>query len=268
MAAPVPYPLVIAHRGASQARPEHTLGAYRLAIEQGASALECDVRLSADGELVCLHDRNLERTGGGATGIVSTMTVEQLRAVDWGAWRANGAGPVADDPESGRLVTLRELVELALGAGREIGLAIETKHPTRSGGKVEHEVARVLGEYGLAGGGLHSQVWARVMSFSALAVRRMAGLTPTLPLVFLVSASAPLPHRAGSLPPGSSTAGLDVALLRERPEVVAAHHEAGHQVWVWTVDEDDDVRRCLDTGVEAVITNRPDHVLDLVGGNS
>ena len=65
-------PLVIAHRGSSAAVAEHTVGAYRQAITEGADGLECDVRLSADGELVCLHDRTLERTGG-STGIVSSI---------------------------------------------------------------------------------------------------------------------------------------------------------------------------------------------------
>jgi len=82
-------PLVIAHRGASSAVAEHTVGAYRLAIAEGADALECDVRLSADGELVCLHDRTLERTGG-SNGIVSAMTLAELLAVDWGAWKHAG----------------------------------------------------------------------------------------------------------------------------------------------------------------------------------
>ena len=99
------------------------------------------MRLSADGELVCLHDRTLERTGG-SPGIVSTMSLAELRAVDWGAWK-HGSEPGAT-PRSGSLVTLRELVELALGAGREIGLAVETKHPSRAGGRLEHAVATLL----------------------------------------------------------------------------------------------------------------------------
>ncbi len=257
-------PLVIAHRGSSEAVAEHTVGAYRLAIEQGADALECDVRLTADGELVCLHDRTLERTGGSA-GIVSTMTLAQLREVDWGAWKHG------DDPhraaDSGSLLTLRELVELALGAGREIGLAVETKHPSRSGGRVEHEVARLLEEYALTGPRGPGDVWVRMMSFSALAVRRMASLCPDLPLVLLVGSPLPPPYRAGFLPSGVTTAGLDRVIVRDRPEIVAAHHDAGHEVFVWTVDEEADIRRCIDLGVDAIISNRPSAVLDSLDGS-
>jgi glycerophosphoryl diester phosphodiesterase len=257
-------PLVIAHRGSSEAVAEHTVGAYRRAVDEGADGLECDVRLTADGELVCLHDRTLERTGGGP-GIVSTMTLAQLRAVDWGTWKH---GTDADrPPESGSLLTLRDLVEIALTAGREIGLAVETKHPSRAGGRVEHEVARLLEEYGLTGPRGSGPVWVRMMSFSSMAVRRMAGLCPDLPLVLLQGAPLAPPYRGGFLPGGVTTAGLDRAIVRERPEIVAIHHEAGHEVFVWTVDDEEDIQRCIDLGVDAIISNRPGAVLDALGDN-
>jgi glycerophosphoryl diester phosphodiesterase len=257
-------PLVVAHRGSSDAVAEHTVGAYRRALEEGADGLECDVRLTADGELVCLHDRTLERTGGGS-GIVSALTLAQLQAVDWGAWKH---GTASDrEADSGTLITLRELLELALGAGREVGLAIETKHPSRSGGRVEHAVAALLQAYGLAGPRQEGAVWARMMSFSTLAVRRMASLCPQLPLVFLLGSPMPLAYRGAFLPAGANTAGLDIALVRDRPELVGLHHADGHEVYVWTVDAPDDIRRCVDLGVDALITNRPSIALDLLGRN-
>jgi glycerophosphoryl diester phosphodiesterase len=259
-----PQPLVVAHRGSSEAVAEHTVLAYRRALEEGADGLECDVRLTADGELVCLHDRTLERTGGGP-GIVSAMTLAELRAVDWGAWK-HGTGSDRE-ADSGTLITLRELLELAVGAGREVGLAIETKHPSRSGGRVEHAVAALLNEFGLAGPRQEGAAWARMMSFSALAVRRMASLCPSLPLVFLLGSPLPPPYRGTFLPAGAGTVGLDIALVRERPELVALHHHAGHEVYVWTVDALADMRRCLDLGVDALITNRPPAALDLLGRN-
>ena len=257
-------PLVIAHRGSSSAVAEHTVGAYRRAIAEGADALECDVRLSLDGELVCLHDRTLERTGG-SNGIVSAMTLAELRAVDWGAWKH--ASDSDRDPESAALVTLRELVELALDAGREIGLAVETKHPSRAGGRVEHALAELLKDYGIARSRRTGEVWARMMSFSAMAVRRMASLCPELPLVLLVSGQQPLPLRRPRLAAGAGTAGLDLALVRERPSIVAERHAAGNEVWVWTVDAEDDMALCLQLGVDAIITNRPATALDLIARN-
>jgi glycerophosphoryl diester phosphodiesterase len=106
-----------------------------------------------------------------------------------------------------------------------------------------------------------------MMSFSAMAVRRMASLLPDLPLVLLVSAQQPLPLRRSRLVAGAGTAGLDIALVRERPELVQDRHDAGNEVWVWTVDEEEDMRLCLELGVGAIISNRPAAVLDLLGRN-
>ncbi len=259
---PAGQPAVIAHRGSSHTVAEHTLAAYRLALAEGADGFECDVHLSADGELVCLHDSTLERTGG-SNGEVSSMTLEQLRAVDWGSWK-HGTAPDRD-PETGRLMTLRELIELALAAGRPIGLAIETKHPAPFGAEVEKKLAAVLVEYDLAGARRRGRTWARMMSFSAPAVFRMSALCPQLPTVLLVAAPIGSSHLGGALPEGVGTLALDVAVLRQHPEVVANQHGAGHDVYVWTVDADDDIRLCLELGVDAIISNRPGHVLEIAG---
>ena len=71
---------MVAHRGASADRPEHTLAAYELALQEGADGVECDVRLTRDGHLVCVHDRRVDRTSTG-TGLVSEMTLAQLRRI-------------------------------------------------------------------------------------------------------------------------------------------------------------------------------------------
>ena len=259
-------PLVLAHRGSSGELPEHTLAAFVRALEQGADGIECDVRRSADGELVCLHDRTLERTGG-RPGVVSTMTLAQLREVDWGVWRHPPTTPSAPGPRrrvagDGRLVTLHELVELALDAGRPVGLAIETKHPTRSGGRVERAVAELLRDHGLAHPVTPGRPWARMMSFSTLALRRIAALVPGLPTVQLVASGPALSVLPSPLLGGARTAGLDIAILRDRPGVVAAQRAAGREVFVWTVDEPDDVELCLHLEVDAIITNYPRAVLD------
>ncbi|MEU7318589.1 glycerophosphodiester phosphodiesterase family protein [Streptomyces sp. NPDC007083] len=91
-------PSVIAHRGASEAAPEHTLAAYRRAIEEGADGLECDVRLTADGHLVCVHDRRVNRTSNGR-GAVSALELADLAALDFGSWRDRHADPY-ESPDS------------------------------------------------------------------------------------------------------------------------------------------------------------------------
>src|SRR3954452_4151528 len=79
----VGHPFVVAHRGASAARPEHTLAAYELALQEGADGVECDVRLTKDGHLVCVHDRTVDRTSDGI-GAVSELTLDELRAMNFG----------------------------------------------------------------------------------------------------------------------------------------------------------------------------------------
>jgi hypothetical protein len=76
--------LVVAHRGASHEFPEQTLAAYREALRQGANGLECDVRLTKDGQLVCIHDKRIDRTSNG-TGRVRDMTLAELQEFDFGS---------------------------------------------------------------------------------------------------------------------------------------------------------------------------------------
>ena len=265
-------PQVVAHRGASEAEPEHTLAAYRRALEVGADALECDVRLTADGHLVCVHDRRVDRTSNG-TGLVSTLELTQLEGLDWGSWRRLPGVGEPDDVEEpdvvepgdrSRLLTLRTLLRLVADARPGVQLAIETKHPTRYGGLVERRLVEVLDAFGWARPAPERPSPVRVMSFSLLALRRMRQLAPALPLVYLADRMPSL-LRDGSLPRGVDAAGIGVNLLRAQPDLPHRLHQRGHQVHVWTVDEPDDVRRCLDAGVEVIITNRPRHVLRQLG---
>src|SRR5215204_6586712 len=81
--------LVVAHRGASAEAPENTLAAFRLALEQGAPAVECDVHLSADGSPVVIHDETVDRTTNGK-GAVAALTRAALRGLDAGSWHGPG----------------------------------------------------------------------------------------------------------------------------------------------------------------------------------
>ena len=139
---------VVAHRGASAAAPEHTLAAYERALADGADALECDVRLTADGHVVCVHDRRINRTSNGA-GVVSTKTLAELHSIDFGSWKATGGGSldgdeVVIDESRSRVLTLDRLLKLVSDCGRDVGLAVETKHPTRYAGLVEQRVVDAL----------------------------------------------------------------------------------------------------------------------------
>lgn len=242
---------VIAHRGASEDAPEHSLAAYQRAIEDGADGLECDVRLTADGHLVCVHDRRVNRTSNGR-GAVSTLELAQLAELDFGSWKGSEHATEAPDraePQRTTVLTLERLLRLVADAGRPVELAIETKHPTRWAGQVEERLLHLLGRHPLPG-----QV--RVMSFSARSLQRVRIGAPHLPTVFLMRFLLPR-HRAGRLPAGTRVTGPSIKILRRDPGYVARAQQAGHEVHVWTVDEPEDVELCAQLGVDAVITNRP-----------
>jgi glycerophosphoryl diester phosphodiesterase len=273
-------PRIIAHRGASTEAPEHTYAAYVAALSAEADGLECDVRLTADGHLVCVHDRRVNRVSNG-TGLVSSLELARLEELDFGRGHAardadsSGAGADADtaddeeadrdDPDglddrsANRVLTLRRLLDLVAAQPRRVELAIEVKHPSRYAGQVERSLVSMLDEYGWAPHGRAEKAESspvRIMSFSSSAVRRAHRLAPGVSTVFLME---PFVYRArgGALPTGSRIAGPSIEILRTRPESVERWHQAGYEVHVWTVDEPADFELCLSLGVDAVITNRP-----------
>ncbi|MGB6125224.1 MAG: glycerophosphodiester phosphodiesterase family protein, partial [Gordonia sp. (in: high G+C Gram-positive bacteria)] len=169
-------PAVVAHRGASGELAEHTLAAYDLALSQGADGLECDVRLTADEELVCVHDRTIDRTSDGV-GVVSEMTLSQLQEHDFGSWHSSGK------PAS--VLTLRELLTMTLDWHRPVRLFIETKHPVRVGSLVELKLMELLREFGVGSPPSADHSRAVVISFSAAGVWRVRRTAPMLPTILL-----------------------------------------------------------------------------------
>lgn len=261
---------VIAHRGASDDAPEHTLAAYRKAIEDGADALECDVRLTADGHLVCVHDRRVNRTSNGR-GAVSALELAELAALDFGSWKDREESESPDwDPVPGELtsvLTLERLLELVVetrAAGRPLQLAVETKHPTRWAGQVEERLLQLLKHFKLDAPSADEPSPVRIMSFSARSLHRIQVAAPMLPTVYLMQFVSPR-LRDGRLPAGARIAGPGMRIVRNHPGYIERLHRAGHRVHVWTVNEPEDVERCVDLGIEAIITNRPKQVLAQLG---
>ena len=251
---------VVAHRGFSSEEPEHSLAAYLRAVEAGADAVECDVRMTADGTLVLVHDRRIDRTSGGK-GVVSDFLLSDLQEHTFG-----GSGwHDFEDPQSelrNRLLTLESFLGAMLEASDTLEFAIETKHPTRFGKYIEVELVDVLKKMGLLKGGLAPRV--RIMSFARTAVTRVHELLPQVRTVFLV-AHNPVVYRDGHLPEGAYALGPGIDVVRKHPEVVRKVKAKGGQVHVWTVDEREDFELCVELGVDAIITNRPAKVLSWLG---
>jgi glycerophosphoryl diester phosphodiesterase len=244
--------------------PEHTLAAYLRALEDGADGLECDVRLTRDGHLVCVHDRRLDRTSNGR-GLVSAKTLAELDALDFGSWHPASLLPdEPSDPDLTRLLTLGRLLEAVRDCGRPVRLLIETKHPSRYGPEVERRLVALLRHHGLADPAPGDPVRVTVMSFAALALRRIRVLAPALPTVYLLEILPP-GMRRGRLPFGARIAGPSVGLVRTRPGLLPALHAAGLQSYVWTVNTEPDLDQVVAQEADGIITDRPRFVLDRLG---
>lgn len=250
---------MVAHRGSSATNAEHTLGAYVAALDEGAEALECDVRLTADGHLVCVHDRDLRRTAQNKR-LVSSMELSELEQLDFASWKHPWAeldDEAPDrDPELNKVLTMRRLLETVADYGRPVQLAIETKHPTRYAGLVERRLVDLLDDFGWAG----KDSPARIMSFSWIALRRVRRLAPDLRLVFLMDGPTDW-VRVRPFADHDWIAGPGIKLLRKHPEMIDRIRDSGTEVHVWTVNKQSDIDLCLDAGVSAVITDQPGKTL-------
>jgi glycerophosphoryl diester phosphodiesterase len=280
-------PLIVAHRGASSAVAEHTLDAYVSAIESGADAVECDVRLTKDGHLVCVHDRTVNRTSDGR-GVVSDLDLPGLNSLDFKSWHSDlpvSADQLLNDTpylagvapdrieQGGGVLTLEVLLGLVRDASRPIRVFIETKHPTRYQGLVEKELVELLARFGWAGEPGPAPTLRQppdmgnrvvVMSFAPTAIRRIKLLAPDIPTVLLLDRLLP-GRRDGMLPTGVAIAGPGLHVLRAEPDYVARAHSRGHPVYVWTVDDAWDLRFVRDLGVDTIATNRPAEVIAQIG---
>lgn len=256
-------PQVVAHRGASHDRAEHTLGAYLEALDSGADGLECDVRLTADGHLVCFHDRDLRRTGH-HQGLVSVMELAELDQLEFASWKNPWADlddeAVDADERLASVLTLRRLLETVADCGRRVELAIETKHPTRFAGLVERRLVDELRHVGWDRG--DSPV--RVMSFSYTALQRVERLAPDLRLVMLIEKARHWPVIKPVLGPGWIL-GPGIGQLTQHPSFARKLVRTGRDLHVWTVNTDEQLQLCLDLGVKAVITDRPAYLLGKLG---
>lgn len=266
---------VVAHRGSSGLQAEHTLEAYEQALREGADALECDVRLTRDGHLVCVHDRRVDRTSDGR-GVVSTLELADLADLDFAGWKARQGDPLLEasweepdtDPERGRVLTFDRLLQLVLDhretTGRRVQLQVETKHPTRYGGLVERSLVELLTRYGLATPVSRSVSAVAVLSYAPTSLRRIHTLAPLIPTVYNMD-RVPVRYRDGSLPLQVGAAGLALRIVKAYPRFVEKVQAHGRRVHVFTADEPDDIAYLLGLGVDAIISNHPRRVLRQLG---
>lgn len=233
-----PY-VVVAHRGASADYPENTEVAFRAAVAAGAPMVEFDVFQSRDGVWVCMHDDTVDRTTdarerlGRAGARVDQLTFSDLRRLDAGAW-------FGEEFRGARVATLEE----ALAAIAPAVPMIEHK-----GGDPAAMVAE-LRRLGVVEDVL-------VQSFDWDWLEALHRLEPRL-LIGALGGDEPSPARLADL----ARTGAQVVHWGHRrltPAAARAVRESGRLLCVYTVDDEDEVRRCLGLGCQMITTNRPAH---------
>jgi glycerophosphoryl diester phosphodiesterase len=236
--------LIIAHRGASGYKPEMTIPAYELALQQNVDGFETDVRLTKDLELVGIHDRKTGRVANSDL-VVSKSTLKQLQELDFSSDRAKAS-----------VMSIREFLTLAIDSGKPLTLTIETKHITRHHGLLENKLNDLLTEFRLDKN-QHEKVKIVLMSFNPLAVLRFSKLNPLIPRVQLKEKNYPLLHLYPN-PGNPEIVGPGIELLLKKPDLITKFKDQGKKVFVWTVNSPQDMRFCLERGIDAIITNYPD----------
>ena len=273
----------IAHRGASAAFAEHTRAAYAQALADGADGLECDVQLTADGEVVLWHDATLDRTSD-ATGDLHRHTLAELRALDTFSWRTADL-PGSHGKPGAQVLTLGDLATLAIEADRPVMLVVELKHPSPFGHALEDATLDVLRGHGWdprSGRLGRSEVSVCFMSFAPSSLEHLAPHVPGEALMFLVDELADADLVAdldpGAAPTPAAVAaaralvahGMDlvsdgavggfgpsVAWCRAHPDEVRDLVAQGRTLRVWTVDDVADAEFLVSLGVGELTTNTP-----------
>jgi glycerophosphoryl diester phosphodiesterase len=253
-----PRPLVFAHRGGSGLAPENTMEAFDTGLSLGADGLELDIRLSRDGAVVVHHDAMVDRTTNGH-GEVAAHTADELSRLDAG-YRFARISSDSLDPAR-RLVTGVPTLAAVLARHREARVIIELKlnHPELAAAAVEvvrraDAVDRVcFGSFGLR--------VLRAVRASEPAVATSAAHEEVRWALYRSWCRWPIQRPA--------YAGYQVPEWSGRTHVVSRRfveeaHRADLGVQVWTVDREDDARRLLECGVDALITDRPDVIVPLV----
>jgi glycerophosphoryl diester phosphodiesterase len=239
-------PLNLAHRGACHAAPENTMAAFRLAAEMGADGIELDVQLCKDGEVVVIHNLAVDATADGS-GQVKDLTLKEIQKLDAGSWYATAfAGE--------RIPTLAQVLN---ELGPRLMLNIELKGSTFLSQGLEAEVVRLVEDANL----VHQVI---VSSFNPVALWRFRRLNRFIPTGLLYAPDQPRYLRDRWLQPVLQLNALHPRWdMLEEASVVAAHRQ-GLEVNAWTCNDPDAMLRLVGWGVDAIITDRPDLLYDLL----
>jgi glycerophosphoryl diester phosphodiesterase len=239
-------PLILAHRGASHWAPENTLAAFRLAAEMGADGVELDVQLCKDGEAVVIHNFTVDETTDGS-GRVKDFTLAELQVLDAGSWYA---AEFAGECIPALAQVLHEL-------GPRLMLNIELKTMALFSDGLEAEVVRLIEDANM----VHRVI---VSSFNPAALWRVRRLNQHILTGLLYAPDMPRHLRDRWLQPLARPNALHPRWDMIDEQSVTAAHRQGLTVNPWACDDPNAMRRLIGWGVDAIITERPDLLHDLL----
>ncbi len=235
--------LNIGHRGAREVAPENTISSFLAAEKMGGHGIELDVMLSKDGELVVIHDYELDATTNGH-GPVKNYTLAELKKLDAGSW--------FDEAFAGeRIPTLAEVIE-ALDSQTRINIELKTESPATDG--LENAVVQAIQEYDL-----YDRVI--VSSFNPVALLRVKWADKRIPVGLIYAPDLPRYLSEGWFIPILRPEALHPEIRMVDEEYMEKARKKGYRVNVWTVNEAADLKRMLELEVDGIITDRPDQLL-------
>ncbi|TVR66755.1 MAG: glycerophosphodiester phosphodiesterase [Spirochaetaceae bacterium] len=262
----IPYPAVIAHRGASIVAPESTRRAYEIARDLGADYLEADLRQTADGRIVVIHDDTPARTSNVADLFpdradhqIGTFMLAELRRLDFGSWH----GPEFSHQE---ILTLEDLIAIARGGEHTPGLILETKDSYRYP-DMEERIVAILRETGWLE---ENDPFERTIffSFSLASLRVFEELLPEKPRLLLVADNAISRRRWEAwLSLAKPVAhGLGPKGFTAWPWHIAASHREGMFVFPYTLNYLWQIQVLARFQASGFITDRPEVVINFLNG--
>jgi glycerophosphoryl diester phosphodiesterase len=236
----LPRPTIFAHRGSKAHAPENTLAAFRLASQQGAPAIELDAKLTSDGEIVVFHDISLDRTSDGK-GLLAKHTLQSLKELDAGSY-------FGESFKGEKIPTLAEVFETV---GRQVFINVELTNYSSPRDQLPDKVIALVKHYGL-------EDWVMFSSFNRFALQRARQLIPQIPLGLLA-----LPGIFGV--PARSWIGnrwvdyqaLHPAIMDAKPRLINKTHLLGKRIYIYTVNNRNDMLRLFKAGVDGIFTDDP-----------
>jgi glycerophosphoryl diester phosphodiesterase len=243
--------LIIGHRGAMGYAPENTIGSFEDAVRRGADLIEMDAQLTADNDVVVMHDTSVDRTTDGE-GFVRDLTLKKLKTFDAGAW----FGPeYAKQYVPSLLDVITHFRNRKSATRHSLGMIVELKTLRGSGGSLADRVVKVLQD---------EDFTDRVMiiSFDTVALQEVRAAHKTLPIGLLY-------NEEGEESRVSQAKSIGAQAIFPRKTAVSARlvtsaHKAGLQVATWTANTKNEMKRMIGCGIDAITTNYPDRLRSLM----